>query len=405
MPRARVVIAVNTSWNIVNFRAGLVRALVANGYEVVAVAPRDEYSTHLARLGCRYVSLAMDNKGTSPRRDIALTFRFMRLLWREQPDIYLGFTIKPNVYGSLAAHALGIPTINNIAGLGTAFIRATWLTQLVKTLYRAALARSHTVFFQNEDDRTLFLEDRLVRREKTALVPGSGVELSRFRPRAAETADGDFRFLLIGRLLWDKGIREFVEAARIVRRRSPRTRFQLLGFLDVENRTAISRETVDGWIREGIIEYLGAADDVREHIARADCVVLPSYREGTPRSLLEGAAMAKPLIATDVPGCRQVVDAGENGLLCVSGDASSLAARMLEMLQMSRDQRLAMGAASRAKVEREFDERVVIGRYHAAIEAVLSDGRPGTIRARASVPVAAHRSVHTVERPLRGRGA
>jgi len=369
----RLVIAINTAWNLYNFRAGLIRALVEAGFEVVAVAPFDDYAPRLPGLGCRYAPLAMDNKGTSPLRDLVLLWRFWRLLRREQPAAFLGYTVKPNVYGSIAAHALGIPVINNIAGLGTVFVRGGWLAWLVKALYRLALGRSRRVFFQNDEDRTLFLRQGLVRSGQTGLLPGSGVDLQRFVPAplpGAETLTGADQgiaplcFLLVARLVWDKGVGEFVEAARRVRKLAPNARFQLLGFLEVQNPAAIDRATVDAWVAEGAVEYLGATDDVRPYLAAADCVVLPSYyMEGTPRSLLEAAAMARPIITTDWVGCRNVVEEGVNGLLCRVRDAGDLADKMVAMIRLTPAQRAAMGAAGRAKMEREFDEKIVIGEY------------------------------------------
>jgi glycosyltransferase involved in cell wall biosynthesis len=380
MSNRRVVIAINTSWNIVNFRAGLIRALIGAGYEVVAVAPPDDYSAQLAELGCRYVALSMDNQGISPPRDAALLLRFRALLARERPVAFLGYTIKPNVYGSLAARSLGIPTINNISGLGTAFIRNTWLTRVVTQLYRAALRPAGRVFFQNEEDRTVFVAKGLVRPERTEVLPGSGIDLEAFKPlpRSPGLKEGP-RFLLIARLLRDKGVVEFVEAARILRRTWPNAVFQLLGFLDVQNRTAITKADVDRWVAEGVVDYLGSTDDVRPHIADADCIVLPSYREGTPRTLLEAAAMGKPLIATDVPGCRNVVTDGENGFLCRARDAVDLAAKISSFLELSDDSRAHMGLASRAKVEREFDEHLVVNRYLIALDELVagSPRRPG----------------------------
>jgi glycosyltransferase involved in cell wall biosynthesis len=291
--------------------------------------------------------------------------------------VFLGYTIKPNINGSLAAHSLGIPVVNNNAGLGTAFIRDTWLTRLARALYRMALSRSHTVFFQNDDDRRFFISAKIVRRKQARLVPGSGIDLGRFFPNEdARRIDGvPFRFLLVARLLWDKGVGEYAEAARIVRQRAPNTQFQLLGFLDVENRTAIPRSTVEGWTAERLIDYLGAADDVRPWLAEADCIVLPSYREGTPRTLLEAAASGKPLIATDVPGCRQVVENGVNGYLCNPRDSKDLAEKMLKMIRLSREERGAMGSAGRLKMEQEFDEGIVIARYLEIIAKILAQGR------------------------------
>jgi glycosyltransferase involved in cell wall biosynthesis len=371
--RRKILISINTSWNVYNFRSGLVQALVAAGYEVVVAAPEDSHSARLADLGCRYLPLPMDNKGTSPRSDFRLYRDYRRLMRAEKPDCFLGWTIKPNVYGTLAARSLQIAAINNISGLGTAFIRGGWLSRMAKGLYRLALLRSATVFFQNRDDRALFVDQKLVARERTALLPGSGIDLTRFLPVPMNARpSGDLRFLLIGRVLWDKGLAEFVAAARQVRARHPRIRFQILGFLDAANQTAVPRSEVDRWVAEEGIDYLGTTDDVRPFIADADCVVLPSYREGTPRTLLEAAALGRPLIATDVPGCREVVDNGSNGLLCTVRDGDDLARCMLEMIAASPEERAEMGAFSRAKVEREFDEEIVIARYLAAIEAALA---------------------------------
>jgi glycosyltransferase involved in cell wall biosynthesis len=371
--RRKVVIALNTAWNLVNFRAGLIRALVANGYEVVAVAPNDEYAARLAELGCRFVALPMDNKGTHPGRDLLLFFRFLNLLRRERPDMFLGYTVKPNIYGSLAAHVLGIPVVNNIAGLGAVFIRNNWLTRLVRQLYKTALSRSRHVFFQNDEDMRLFVEQGLVASDKVSRLPGSGVDLNTFRYTPMLPLENrPFRFLLVARLLWDKGVGEYVEAARMVRRKYPAAKFQLLGFLDVKNPTAVSSTQMDDWVKEGVVEYLGVADDVKPYMAAADCVVLPSYREGVPRSLLEAAAIGRPTVTTDAVGCRDAVDDGVNGLLCRVGDAGDLADKLLRMIEMSPEERVLMGLEGRKKMELEFDEKIVINRYLRVIAEIVS---------------------------------
>jgi glycosyltransferase involved in cell wall biosynthesis len=368
----RVLICLNTAWNLVNFRAGLIRALVARGYDVVAVAPYDNHAPRLGTLGCRYVPLFMHNGGTHPGRDVLLLWRFVRLLARERPDVYLGYTVKPNVYGSLAAHWLGIPVINNIAGLGAVFIKDGWLVRVVRWLYRLALSKSAKVFFQNDDDRQLFVAGGLVRAEVTDLLPGSGVDLVRFAPVVVSGDAGRFRFLLIARMLWDKGVGEYVEAARLVRERWPQAECCLLGFVDAQNPSAITGAQMQTWVDQGVVKYLGVSDDVRTEIASADCVVLPSYREGTPRTLLEAAAMAKPIITTDAVGCREVVDDGVNGYLCKVRDASDLAAKMVQMLGLTAAQRAEMGRLGREKMVREFDEQIVIRKYLAAIDEIAA---------------------------------
>lgn len=362
-----IVLSINTSWNIVNFRSALIRRLQAAGYDVVAVSPPDAHVATLIAMGVRHVPIRIDSKGLSPVADLRLLAEYRRILKRLRPLAFLGWTIKPNVYGSLAAHSLGIPVINNISGLGTAFIKVGLLTRLVRQLYRSALARSATVFFQNRHDRDLFVEQRMVKAGQTALLPGSGIDLADFTPAGPRAEVQPFAFLMVARLLRDKGVVEFADAARIVRARRPDVRFQLLGFLDVANRTAIDRDTVEGWMREGVIDYLGEAGDVRPYLAAASAVVLPSYREGMPRSLLEAAAMGKPLVATDVPGCTEIAREGENAFLCTVRDAASLAEAMLAMLALTPEARRAMGQRSRAIAEAEFDTAVVEARYLDAV--------------------------------------
>jgi glycosyltransferase involved in cell wall biosynthesis len=315
----------------------------------------------------------MDNKGTSPVRDGWLLWRFVKLFRLERPDVYLGYTVKPNVYGSLAAHLLDIPVINNIAGLGAVFGKAGFLVNLVRLLYRVALGRSAKVFFQNNDDRQLFISGGLVRAEVTDLLPGSGVDLVKFKAQPLRKAcqkTERFRFLLIARMLWDKGIGEYVDAAKLIRVRWPNVECCLIGFLDVQNPGAISRSQMDEFVAQGVV-YLGVSDDVSAVIADADCIVLPSYyREGTPRSLLEAAAMARPIITTDAVGCREVVDDGVNGFLCKARDAGDLAEKMERMLSLSPEQRSEMGRRGRAKMEVEFDEQIVIKKYLATISEI-----------------------------------
>ena len=368
-----IVLAANTSWNLVNFRANIILALRKAGYRVVVIAPRDSHSAALAELGVEFHPLAFRSAGISPAADALLLLRYLRLLRAIRPVAFLGFTIKPNVYGSLAAQALGIPTINNVSGLGTAFIKQGAVTRIASALYRLALRRAATVFFQNDDDRRHFLGLGIVEAERTRLLPGSGVDLDRFRP-APLPAGAPFTFLLIARLLWDKGVQEYVDAAAAVRRVHPDARFQILGFADVDNRTAVPRATLDEWIARGQVEHLGASDDVRPFIAAADCVVLPSYREGLPRSLLEASAMARPIVATNVPGVRDAVEDQVTGLLCDARSATSLAAAMLAMIAMPRAAREAMGAAGRARVEQRFAIGEVTRLYRAAVERALDGG-------------------------------
>ena len=364
----RVALVINTSWNIWNFRASLVQALQAAGHEVLAIAPPDDYSARLeTELGCRYVPIQMANKGTNPLQDAALTRRFYQSYRRERPDVVLHYTIKPNIYGSLAARLAGIPSINNVSGLGTVFIVKNLVSQVALGLYRFAFRFPHKVFFQNADDRQLFLDHGLVRPGITDLLPGSGVDTARFRPAAQFGRNTPFVFLMVARVLYEKGITEYFEAARLVRQAVPGTRVQLLGGLDEAGGVGVPRATFEEWLRSGDVEYLGRSDDVAAHLHLADCVVLPSYREGTPKTLLEAAAVGKPLVTTDVPGCRETVVDGQNGYLCQVRSGPDLAAKMLAVLRLPAAELQQMGRASRHLAETKFDEKLVLAKYLAAV--------------------------------------
>lgn len=361
-----VAIAANSAWNIRHFRLGLIRTIEKEGYAPVVLSPSsDAPEPKPPTEEFKWLDVPVDRAGLNPWRDLRLFLAYRRLLRRVQAEIFLGFTIKPNIYGCLAARSLGIPAIANISGLGTAFMRPGPLNRLVRMMYRVALARGCVVFFQNPDDLDLFVADRLVRKEQARLLPGSGIDLDHFEP--VPLARGSVKFLLIARLLGDKGVREFAEAARLLRPEFPNARFQLLGGLDPGNRTSIGGDELQDWIDSGLVEHLGEAPDVRSYIADATAIVLPSYREGLPRTLLEGAAMARPLIATDVPGCREVVEEGANGFLSRARDAQSLAAVVRKFLKLSWEERDEMGRASRRKVEMRFSQDIVNSAYLDAI--------------------------------------
>ena len=360
--RRPIVLSANSDWNIANFRVGLIRGLRDAGYEPVVIAPQDPAAeSRMRELDIERIAVTVDRSGLNPIADLALLRRYRSILRVLSPAAYLGYTIKPNIYGSLAAASLGVPAFPNVSGLGTAFIRGGPLQQLVTELYRAGFRRAPVVFFQNDEDRRLFVDRRIVRADQARVLPGSGVDLQRFAP--TPQPGGRPIFLLIARLLRDKGVVEFIEAARSLRSKAIDARFQLLGPIDKDNRTAISSAELASWVGDGTIEYLGTTDDVRPFIASATAVVLPSYREGLPRSLLEAAAMSRPLVATDVPGCRDIVDNHVNGLLCQVRSADSLAEAMRELAEMPEEQRRAMGEAGRRKVQAQYSEEFVVQAY------------------------------------------
>lgn len=368
-----ILITVNAAWNIWNFRRPLVEALAADGHRITVLAPPDASVADLERIGCRFRPLRMSVKGLNAFEDLKLQRRLQRIFQEEQPDAILSFTIKNNIFGARAARTVGVPFVPNVTGLGTAFLSGGLLQTIAEQLYRRAFRKLPIVFFQNEDDRDLFLDRKLVRADQARLLPGSGIDLVHFAPAKMPSADAPPVFLMIARLLRDKGVIEFVEAARQIKARHPNARFQLLGATGSENRSVIDTRTVEGWVNEGVVEYLGTTGDVRPAIAAVACVVLPSYREGAPRTLIEAAAMARPLIATDVPGCRAVVDEDVSGFLCEVRNADSLVAAVERFLVCSPSARTEMGQAGRAKMEREFDQSLVVTAYREALVGLIGN--------------------------------
>ncbi|WP_210463247.1 glycosyltransferase family 4 protein [Rufibacter roseolus] len=364
----RIAIVINKSWNIFNFRLSLVKALLAAGHEVVAIAPEDAYSAKLVVEGCQFVPLPMESKGTNPFKDMLLVRKFLKAYKSAKPDVILQYTIKPNIYGSIAAHLAGIPTINNVSGLGTVFIVQNLVSKIAMALYRFSFQFPAKVFFQNSDDKALFLDRKLVRESITEVIPGSGIDTKRYLPAPEFKRQHPFVFLMVSRALYEKGLVEYVEASKILKAKYPEVRIQLLGAIDEEGNIGIKRTLVEQWAAEGWLEYLGTSDNVASVVHGADCVVLPSYREGTPRTLLEAASMAKPIVTTNVPGCKETVIDGYNGYLCEVRNGTDLAAKMEQVYLLSNPELQTMGQNSRRLAEEKFDEKFVIDRYFAAIE-------------------------------------
>jgi len=358
----RIAIVLNTSWNIVNFRMNLIRSLLAEGYEIHTIAPVDDYTHQLTEAGCKHHPLRMDSRGANPIKDFALIIELFSIYRRIKPDVILHYTIKPNVYGSIAAALLKIPVVNNVCGLGTVFLKNNPVSAIAMVLYKVSFRFPKKVYFQNPDDLKLFVERKLVPANTVDLLPGSGIDLQKFKPISFQR-NKQFTFLLISRLITDKGVLEYIDAVRKLRAEGMDARFQILGAKDPEHKRGIKIEIINEWITSGIIEYLGTTSDVRQFISNADCIVLPSYREGAPRTLLEAASSSKPIIATNVPGCNHVVNDRFNGLLCNLKDSDDLAEKMRTMSLFSNEELIAMGKNGRLKMEKEFDESIVINKY------------------------------------------
>lgn len=364
------MLVANTSWYLYNFRLPLARRIRQEGLDVVLVAPNDSYVARLRAEGFEWRELKqLSRRGMNPFMELVALWELMSLYWREKPTAVHHFTIKCVLYGTIAAKLTGIKSVvNAITGLGHMFIGQKLVTRIVRPLvrwvYRKVLsARRVHVVFQNPDDLETFVDAGLVNPQKTVLIRGSGVCLQRFVPRPGDPDLDSSRIpviLLASRLLQEKGILEYVEAARIVKSQRECC-FQLAGDIDAGNPSAITEAQLESWRMEGAVDVLGHVDGIEHLLSEADIVTLPSYREGTPKILLEAAAMGKPIVATDVPGCREVVQDGENGYLVPAKDPAALAQAIIKIIDDPQKAR-EMGLKGRRLVEAEFCVNTVINK-------------------------------------------
>ncbi|MEY6717171.1 glycosyltransferase family 4 protein, partial [Enterobacter hormaechei] len=283
------------------------------------------------------------------------------------------YTIKPNIYGSIAAWLSNKKSIAVTTGLGFVFNKSSFLTKVISQLYSFSFNFPKEVWFLNEDDKAVFISKKIIKEYKSFVLDGEGVDTQYFYPvDSTKHSDDSVTFLLVARMLWDKGVGIYVEAARKLKVQFPNAKFQLLGACDVENPSAIPKDVIDSWNKEGVIEYLGVTSDVRQIVSQADCVVLPSYyREGIPRTLMEAASMGKPLVTTDNVGCRNVVIEGVTGYLCQVKSVDSLVDAMRNLIQLSPEARNEMGTKGREFMLRRFDEKIIISDYYKAIEKYI----------------------------------
>jgi len=375
----RIAVVANSAWYLSNFRLNLMRALRDRDCDVLAIGAADGHQRLFAEHGIDFAPFPASASGTNALREALAVWRLARTLRRARVDLVFSYTPKGNIYSALAARMAGARYVPNVSGLGRAFISPAWYTPVVGRLYKATFRRAVQVFFQNPDDRQQFIDQGLVSASQAHSLPGSGVDLVRFTahplPAGVETTP---TFLMVARVLWDKGIGEYVEAARIVRRAHPGARFRLLGFVGADNPSAVPEGVLRSWVDEGVIDYLGSASDVRPHLAAAHCVVLPSYREGTPRTLLEAAATARPVITTDVPGCREALVPNVTGFLCRVRDGADLSRAMLRFIELDSGSREAMGHAGRHFMESRFSEQTVIDRYLEVVSRMLAAKEPAS---------------------------
>jgi len=355
-----------------------VRKLIAEGHEVVVLAPVDKYIsyTEMIREVTHVPMHHMERNSINPFTDLLLLFELIRLYRKIKPDLILHYTVKCNIYGGMAARWLNIPSVAVVSGVGHPMIHKGWLNSLVKFLYRVTLPWHKKVIFENEDDKAFFDEKGLTHSAQSASIKGCGVDMNFFKP-AGEWRNGHgTTFSFVGRLIYDKGVREFIEAAQHIRKNYANVQFWLVGDIDEGNPSSVSNEDLMYWIRDPFIHYHGATDHVKTFFENSDCIVLPSYRgEGLPKVIMEAMAMERPVITTDTPGCREAVVHGVTGYLVNVKNTDAIIKAMEDFIRLDHDARIAMGKQGRIKALREFDEKIIVEQLYGYLNGSVDDGK------------------------------
>lgn len=369
-----IAIFVNSSWQAYNFRLSLAKNLSLN-YKVIFFGPYDKRYVPLIEEKFTYVPLRLDPKGVNILKEIRLIKDLILEIKKNKISLLLNFTIKPNIYGSISAKFMNIPVINNITGLGTTFIKENILTKVAIFLYKFIFRLSQHNFFQNDEDLNLFIERQIINKNYSVL-PGSGVDVNYFKRQTIygkHGPSGAFKFAMISRFIKDKGVLEYVNASKEIVKFNPDIKviFEFIGEMDVQNKTKIPTSELKKIKETGVINFLPKTDNIKRYLEEVDCVVLPSYREGSPRSIMEASSMEIPVIVSNAPGCRSVVDNNKSGFFCEIKSSKDLSKKMFEMLNLSIDQRAKMGALGREKMAQFFSEEIVINEYLNKIKELI----------------------------------
>lgn len=364
----------NTLWSIMQFRKELIKVLQQQ-YRIVCVAGYDDFASNsyaiAKELGVELFQIKMHRKGVNPLQDIAYFFKLLRLYHQIKPDLILHYTIKPNIYGSLAARVLKIPHFSIISGLGSAFLKRNIISKVVEKLYTYSLSSAKYVLFLNQDDMNEFMTQKIIAHPKAILLPGEGIDTSAYLPCPNQDDSPQIAFLLVARLLRDKGVYEYIEAIKHIRQNSANGTFLLAGVFDEDNPSAISKDEVASWEKAGYISYLGKTDDILEFFARCDAVVLPSYREGLSRVLLEANSCEKFIITSNVAGCKELCIDEHNGFLVQAGDVPSLVAALQKTMLYSKEELQRRAKEGRNLVSRYYSMNRVNEQYLELIHTVL----------------------------------
>jgi len=372
-PKKLIAFVSNSSWSLYNFRLDVIRHFHQHGYNILVIAPDDEYSVLLVQEGCEYISIDFNNRSENPLLDLSLYNQLKKIYLRKQPALIFHYVIKPNIFGSLAAAACNIKSVAVITGLGYSFAKKDWLYRIVKSLYRKALRKAYEVWFLNNEDAKAFISEKIVDIKRMKVLPGEGVNTNHFSPATQEKLQSvrKFTFLMSTRLLISKGIAVYADAARIVKKKGYEVSFELIGFFEKNHPDSIPEEDLKKWEKEGLIQYHGFAKDVRKYLKNADCFVFPSfYNEGVPKCLMEAASMELPIITSLNRGCKEVVLNNSNGYVCNLNDPFDVADKMEKMINLSSEERNRMGKNGRALVIKKFNVESVIKEYERTLKNI-----------------------------------
>ena len=361
---------VNDETTIYNFRREILRAFNNQGYDIVLCIPEGDHTKEIEECGCRVINISVSRHGTNPVQDLKFMSTCRRMIKEHKPDIVLTYTVKPNIYGSLACQRLRVPYINNVTGLGTILQSDSPLARLMLLLQKLGYRKSSCVFFQNEANYKALLEKKVVKETTPVeILPGSGVNLDLHAYVPMRPDDGITRFIIVSRVREDKGYNEFFDAAEKIKSKCENTEFHVVGWYEEEK----YKNRIDALVEKNVIVYHGkqVQEEVHKLIAASDCMVLPSYHEGMANVLLEAAAAGRPVIATRIPGCRETFEEGVTGYGCELKSADSLAEAMEKFINTPYDDRVKMGQAGRAKMEKEFDRNFVAKKYIDRIEKII----------------------------------
>ncbi len=364
--RKKICIVSNTARSVFNFRFNLMQEINKYSYDVIALAPYDKYAEGIKKK-FKFIKIkSLTRSGKNPITDFILFLEFLRNFKKIKPDFVINFTIKPNIYSSFACKMLNIKYICSVTGLGHIFLKHTFTSFIVKLLFKIVFSFSNMVICQNKDDVALLVKQGLVKEHKVTLTPGSGVDINKFSSNniKRERNGKNTSFIMVSRLIEEKGVKEYVYAAKKVREENKKVKCYLLGPIDTDNPSCIKESQIESWNNEGLIEYLGETSNIKKYLEMADYVVLPSYyREGIPRILLEALAMGKPIITTDSVGCREAVENGKNGIMIPVKNTKALADAMKKMINLNNNEYKKMSTYCRLKACNEFNEQIVIKKY------------------------------------------